>query len=135
MTYNFKSIADVEVVTEPTESANVLIEENGIIKKAPKSAVGGGSGEELFITFDSYNDDTIAATEDLYNKIVEMYETGHFRNITLYQHNEHEDTVYTYTMRRIDKYDDEDGKRFLLECGSYAAWVHSNGNIQVEYYD
>lgn len=41
MAYNFKSIADVEVVAEPSESANVLIEENGVIKKAPKTAVGG----------------------------------------------------------------------------------------------
>ena len=43
MAYNFKSIADVEVVAEPAESANVLIEENGIIKKAPKTAVGGNT--------------------------------------------------------------------------------------------
>lgn len=46
MAYNFKSIADVEVVAEPTESANVLIEENGVIKKAPKTAVGGAGGSE-----------------------------------------------------------------------------------------
>lgn len=45
MSYNFKSIADVEVVEEPAESANVLIEEDGVIKKAPKTAVGGASGE------------------------------------------------------------------------------------------
>ena len=43
MAYNFKSIADVEVVAEPAESANVLIEENGVIKKAPKTAVGGNT--------------------------------------------------------------------------------------------
>lgn len=45
MAYNFKSIADVEVVAEPAESANVLIEESGVIKKAPKTAVGGAGGE------------------------------------------------------------------------------------------
>ena len=44
MAYNFKSIADVEVVAEPAESANVLIEENGVIKKTPKTAVGGAGG-------------------------------------------------------------------------------------------
>lgn len=37
----FKKLSDVEVVAEPMESANVLIEENGVIKKAPKTAVGG----------------------------------------------------------------------------------------------
>jgi hypothetical protein len=40
----FKKLSDVEAVAEPTESANVLIEENGVIKKAPKTAVGGGTG-------------------------------------------------------------------------------------------
>lgn len=51
MSYNFKSIADVEVVAKPTESANVLIEENGVIKKAPKTAVGGSGS--LVIVFNS----------------------------------------------------------------------------------
>lgn len=41
MAYEFKKLSDVEVVAEPTESANVLIEEDGVIKKAPKTAVGG----------------------------------------------------------------------------------------------
>ena len=42
----FKRLSDVEVVAEPAESANVLIEENGVIKKAPKTAVGGGGNTE-----------------------------------------------------------------------------------------
>lgn len=41
MAYEFKKLSAVEVVAEPDESANVLIEENGVIKKAPKTAVGG----------------------------------------------------------------------------------------------
>lgn len=54
----FKRLSDVEVVAEPTESANVLIEENGVIKKAPKTAVGGaggGGGEtpDLVISIDT----------------------------------------------------------------------------------
>ena len=47
----FKRLSDVEVVAEPAESANVLIEENGVIKKAPKTAVGGAGGEpDMVIT-------------------------------------------------------------------------------------
>ena len=45
MAYEFKRLSDVEVVAEPAESANVLIEENGVIKKAPKTAVGGSNTE------------------------------------------------------------------------------------------
>lgn len=60
MAYNFKSIADVEVVAEPAESANVLIEENGVIKKAPKTAVGGAGGEaDLVIVISEYSNKKI----------------------------------------------------------------------------
>ena len=45
----FKKLSDVEVVAEPTESANVLIEENGVIKKAPKTAVVGANDGSLII--------------------------------------------------------------------------------------
>lgn len=46
----FKRLSDVEVVAEPAESANVLIEENGVIKKAPKTAVGGAGEPDLVVT-------------------------------------------------------------------------------------
>lgn len=58
MAYNFKSIADVEVVAEPAESANVLIEENGVIKKTPKAAIGGSSTEwDAIIEYVDTDDD------------------------------------------------------------------------------
>jgi hypothetical protein len=46
MSYEFKRLSDVEVVETPTDTANVLIEEDGVIKKAPKTAVGGAGGNE-----------------------------------------------------------------------------------------
>lgn len=65
MAYNFKSIADVEVVAEPAESANVLIEENGVIKKAPKTAVGGAGGEaDLVIALTMRIDNNNPESED-----------------------------------------------------------------------
>ena len=58
MAYNFKSIADVEVVAEPSESANVLIEEDGVIKKAPKTAVGGaGNNAEYDLDIEVQQDE------------------------------------------------------------------------------
>jgi hypothetical protein len=39
---DFKKLSDVEVVAEPIESANVLIEEDGVIKKTPSSSFAGG---------------------------------------------------------------------------------------------
>jgi hypothetical protein len=40
MAFEFKKLSDVEVVAEPLETANVLIEENGVIKRAPKNEIG-----------------------------------------------------------------------------------------------
>ena len=42
MSYKFKSIADVDVVNTLTDKANVLIEENGAIKRVSKDEIGGG---------------------------------------------------------------------------------------------
>ena len=57
MAYEFTKLSDVEVVAEPSESANVLIEENGVIKKAPKTAMGGSADSEwdleIYIEYDS----------------------------------------------------------------------------------
>lgn len=57
MSYNFKSIVDVEVVAEPSKSAKVLIEENGVIKKAPTTAVG--SKKELVYEWNFSADDEV----------------------------------------------------------------------------
>ena len=70
MAYNFKSIVDVEVVAEPTETANVLIEENGIVKKAPKSVVGGGMGGSLMVNVGSNGFDRT------YDEIKEVLDNG-----------------------------------------------------------
>lgn len=44
MALEFKKLSDVESVEVVAETANVLIEEDGVIKKAPKTQVGGASG-------------------------------------------------------------------------------------------
>jgi hypothetical protein len=78
MAYNFKSIADVEVVAEPTESANVLIEENGVIKKAPKTAVGGSDWDAIIkFTIDPDNERDVCTLESgSYNSIVAKFANG-----------------------------------------------------------
>lgn len=40
----FKRLADVDVVETATDTANVLIEEDGSIKRVPKTEVGGAGG-------------------------------------------------------------------------------------------
>lgn len=71
----FKKLSDVEVVAEPTESANVLIEENGVIKKAPKTAVGGGMGGSLMLY--PYNGDNNEPRVDrTYDEIKDVLDNG-----------------------------------------------------------
>lgn len=80
MAYDFKRLGDVDLVDAPAENANVLIEENGIIKKAPKTAVGGaGGGCDAMLIFDNldYNEYGTFATgnyQTLYDKINALQE-------------------------------------------------------------
>lgn len=57
----FKKLSEVELLETSSETANVLIEEDGEIKRVPKSAVGGaGGGLPTVIIKDSMYDNAIA---------------------------------------------------------------------------
>lgn len=43
MSYEFKTLGSVEALTEVPENANVLVEVDGAIKRAPGGALGGSS--------------------------------------------------------------------------------------------
>lgn len=77
----FKRLSDVEVVAEPTESANVLIEENGVIKKAPKTAVGGAE-PDLVIRFNDHLEsatiDNISIVSGSVEAVYDAFESGKF---------------------------------------------------------
>ena len=52
----FKRLSEVELTENISDTSTILIEENGDIKRAPKSKVGGGA-EGLIVTFtDEYLD-------------------------------------------------------------------------------
>lgn len=50
MSMEFKKLSDVAAVETVTDTANVLIEEDGVIKKAPKNEVGGAGGYVVELT-------------------------------------------------------------------------------------
>jgi hypothetical protein len=113
----FRKLSDVEVVAEPAESANVLIEENGVIKKAPKTAVGGtGGGDDgnYFISFDGdeWKDSiqsypVLAATENLYQKIADRLDNKMNVDITLYDYRYYDQPeMVPYRLYRIILRDD-----------------------------
>lgn len=56
----FMKLADVEVVETATETDKVLIEQNGEIKRVPKTEVGGGGAIKTAIIKSSDYDNAIA---------------------------------------------------------------------------
>ena len=46
MAVEFKKLAGVDTVETATDAANVLIEEDGVIKRVPKTEVGGSGSSE-----------------------------------------------------------------------------------------
>ena len=54
MAVEFKKLAGVDTVETATDAANVLIEEDGVIKRVPKTEVGGsGSSEPEVVIIDT----------------------------------------------------------------------------------
>lgn len=70
---DFKKLSEVTQVTEAADTANVLIEEDGVVKRVPKSEVGRGS--RLTIEFNIITPDAQSAfVVYLNDEIVYQYE-------------------------------------------------------------
>ena len=138
MAYNFKSIADVEVVAEPLETANVLIEENGVIKKAPKTAVGGAGNLVLAFNPMQYENDDVGyqqlfKSEGIYEACEAMWNEFADLNITIYRKSS--DRYYVENIHSImyDSYEDT----YFLEFGDqgYYARCFPDGRVYSNQYD
>lgn len=92
----FKRLSDVEVVAEPTETANVLIEENGVIKKAPKTAVGGGDEWDMIIDLGTeiVADNDVTLELGSYNDIKVKLDSNIFPNVLCKAELEYGDIFY-----------------------------------------
>lgn len=60
----FRRLSDVSLIEEASDIANVLIEENGEIKRVPKTQVGG-TGFPTAIIKDSFYDNTLAGLQTM----------------------------------------------------------------------
>lgn len=129
MAYNFKSIADVEVVAEPTESANVLIEENGMIKKAPKTAVGGAD-DAVFIHYDSDTDSVIAVTPNAFKVILDGFSNCLGVAIFVLQRwNKQEFSMITCNGIYLGGNDDEHGRYVRVDAEGLIIQLYEDGHI------
>lgn len=171
MATEFVRLADVPAIEEIKEEDTVLVVQDGDVKRAPKTAVGGGvevastaevgqtivvkavdeNGKptewecddlDLFITFDSntFREDgyyvVLAATNNLCEKIQQMYNNHRYRDIALY-----DVSIYDDQPAEITKYSCDslrapyDGDGWHLDCGTFVAMVYPNNRIDVQYYD
>lgn len=78
MAYEFQRLDAVTEVTEVSDDATVLIEEDGTIKRAPKSAVGGGSKFDtvLYVDGEAGDGQTITVEGLTWEQVVEKHENG-----------------------------------------------------------
>lgn len=82
----FKKLSDVEVVAKPAKTANVLIEEDGVIKKAPKTAVGGEWDAKIYIEGGGAgpSESTFNLIEGSYDKVVEKIKNKEVPKISIF---------------------------------------------------
>lgn len=76
MSLEFKKLSEVTAVENVDDTANVLVEEEGIIKRVPKSKIGGGvEGPIVFRTtsIDSSTGNLEFACNYTFEEILEMY--------------------------------------------------------------
>lgn len=50
MAYEFKRLSDVDFVENATDVANILIEDQGVIKRVPKATIGGNNNNSIVVT-------------------------------------------------------------------------------------
>lgn len=90
MSKEFTKLSEVSLIQEVSENTNVLVEENGEIRRVPKTQVGGaGSEPDMVIEIinestyeidDVVKDDVKITTGDI-GEIIDMIENGHIPNI------------------------------------------------------
>ena len=105
----FKKLSAVEAVEAVGDSAHVLIEENGVIKRTPKTAVGGsGETPDMVITvnsnsFDKLRSENCNITEGSVANVFAAFHAGRYPiiKIRFYKYN---GTDYTAIREEYDAY-------------------------------
>lgn len=138
MAYDFKRLGDVDLVDAPAKNANVLIEENGIIKKAPKDAVGGGAGGGC---------DAMLIFEDLDYSEYGTFATGNYQTLYDKINALQEVKVLVGTKQVVDDFEVkqifhpvryslyEDSISIVIQTGprsQFCIYVNSDDSVQVE---
>lgn len=136
--YGFKDIATVDVTELVSESSHVLIEDGGVIKRAPKSQVGGAQNWDVEMEIDYYNYKSTLISgnyNDVYNKIM----NGELPNIKLkvfYEYEDKETSVQKPAFISVIHNEDESDHWIKINCKTYMKndrWItwYSDGTISL----
>lgn len=126
MAYEFKKLSDVDKIEKVSDNANVLIEEDGVIKKAPKSQVGGGGDSTYYVIIDE--DGKVTAPEGFYDILVEKF--TNFNGISVRVFWKRSGYISEYTP---ENYDGFDGEQISINC-NYGMSVYIEKDGQHRYY-
>lgn len=112
MDYTFKDMATIDMVETVTDDATVLIEEEGVIKRAPKSEVGGhvsgGETPDMIITVTGNSEtkltsDNYTITEGSVENVFTAFHEGRYPVIKVRFYN-NENTAYSVIREEYDAY-------------------------------
>lgn len=132
MAYEFTKLSAVEAVMVPSNNANVLIEEDGVIKKAPKSAVGGGGGgasQIMEVRIDEIQDNYHYINPEDFKKMVD-------NDMTLYIIGMSYSTVFEIKIPHIASYSSFNTSSGVEwhNIGTYANYYNNNESNMMAVY-
>ena len=137
MAMEFTRLADVPVIEEVKDDDFALIVQDGDVKRAPKSAIGGGTGGMGLDALISYKhidgDETTTLLTGDYKKIMEKYQNMEpiFAAIHIVRKSQYSNYYHFYIFNNITVYDN--GEIFLSEYDGYSGCTIYPDNT-VSYY-
>lgn len=141
MDYGFKKLGEVDIVEEVTDTANVLIEEDGVIKRAPKSQVGGnvsgGETPDMIITVSAHSgtaltSDNYTITEGSVDNVFNAFRVGRYPiiKVRFYQG---DNTAYTVIREEYDAYACTYGESLWFSFTTLNPYHPTNFNVHKIY--
>lgn len=132
MDYEFKDIATVDMVETVADTASVLIEEDGIIKRAPKSEVGGGTSTGLSIIYEDYT--LKYASDGIYTALLDIFNNCIPVDINIWSRYVDGDInrMHKQEISSIDYYEDYIQ---INDNSGYYYIIRSNGDVEINSYD
>ena len=143
MAYEFRDMATVDLVEEVSDTANVLIEEDGKIKRAPKSQVGGNDYITIHSTIryveneNEYYYTVEQLSPEAYGIVLNAFENDLPVNVYIVEHyiNEYADgSNDNYTNKTLSYYVGitEDSDEIHLSGYVYYYTLYPDGTVEID---